>query len=201
MKPVAKSNSVKKTERPASRTEKSGNKTKASPVPRLRHSVQEPGPEFKVPLRQMPIERAPAFKKSSVSDMYYSSPAETTPTRKWSAPASRNKERTPSPSAGVASLRNKNNKDRRTPSPKQAPKRQSPSPRLTQSFPKNSTSIPVPSSRATSYPSSPRVEEEDVNVKERAAVFGPRKSSGRGQVLGRASPATPGKKASAAEEE
>ena len=207
-----------------------GTPNKASSTPRSsgRFSLQQPIErtvvDFKVPLRQMPIEKAPSFKKASVSDFYQNIPSMTTttragnsnpratPERKWSAPpaaAKREKERTPSPgrlSAVRGSSRNVNNNKERAPSPKSASSaassrpRNTPSPRLGSSSPSQGQGQAQgqgQNRRPSSFPAttSSNNGDEDVNVKERAAIFGPRKSSGRGKLPGIVN-ATPGRKKS-----
>ena len=211
--------------------------SKVTPRSSGRFSLQEKTVvDFKVPLRQMPIEAAPSFKKASVSDFYHnhtttragnssqmshsnSLTAKVTPERKWSAPASKvsqvsqvskkEKERTPSPgrlSAVRGSSRNVNNNKERAPSPKSASSaassrpRNTPSPRLGSSSPSQGQGQAQgqgQNRRPSSFPAttSSNNGDEDVNVKERAAIFGPRKSSGRGKLPGIVN-ATPGRKKS-----
>ena len=102
------------------------------------------------------------------------------------------KERTPSPGrlSAVRARNNNNNNKERTPSPKHSGKsRETPgSGCRAASFPK---AAPVPQGqgstrRPSSFPAAAATNgEEDVNVKERAAIFGPRKGSGRGKLAGK----------------
>lgn len=181
----------------------SSGKSRTSPMPRTRYSLQEHTQDFKVPLRQMPVERAPAFKKSSVSDMYYSPSKAPPPVPNFNRAQQAERKWTPTPSPGAtAALKNKNNnKERRTPSPKQATALKKATPqRPTQSYPgaKLSATPSGQTGRPSSFPQQ-KQEEEDVNVKERAAMFGPRKSSGRGQTMNKSAATAAAKKKNSTE--
>ena len=94
--------------------------------------------------------------------------------------------------------RNVNNNKERTPSPKSA----RPSPRMPQPQAKRPSSFPATSTASNGLNgAAAAATEEDVNVKERAAIFGPRKGSGRGLTskipgVPGISPGNPGRKKS-----